>query len=106
MENQLEASNMMMMFERMLQEQRAMSKITASMEQLVQRNGQFNEKDVSRYLRDYKAEMLRCGISEGLQVTSFNWVAIDRLQASIHVPNFYLPQSVLMIGGSFLRIVK
>ena len=65
MENQLEASNMMMMFERMLQEQRAMSEIVAIVERLVQRNGQFNGRDVSQYLRDYKAEMLRCGISEG-----------------------------------------
>ena len=84
MENQPGATNMMMMFERMLQEQRAMSEIAASVERLVQRNGQFNGKDVSRYLRDYKAEMLRCGMSEGLQVTSFNRVAIDGLQASIH----------------------
>ena len=75
---------MMMMFERMLQEQRAMSEIAASVERLVQRNGQFNGKDVSRYLRDYKAEMLRCEISEGLQVTSFNRVATDGLQATIH----------------------
>ena len=75
---------MMMMFERMLQEQRSMSEIAASVERLVQRNGQFNGKDVSRYLRDYKAEMLRCRISEGLQVTSFNRVATDGLQASIH----------------------
>ena len=75
---------MMMMFERMLQEQRSMSEIAAAVERLVQRNGQFNGKDVSRYLRDYKAEMLRCGISEGLQVTSFNRVATDGLQASIH----------------------
>ena len=84
MENQPEASNMMMMFERMLQEQRAMSEIEASVERLVQRNGQFNGKDVSRYLRDCKEEMLRCGISEGLQVTSFNRVATDGLQATIH----------------------
>ena len=84
MENQPGATNMMMMFERMLQEQRAMSEIAASVERLVQRNGQFNGKDVSRYLRDYKAEMLRCGISEGLQVTSFNRVATDGLQATIH----------------------
>jgi endonuclease V-like protein UPF0215 family len=41
------------------------------------------EKEVSRYLRDYKAEMLRCRISEGLQVTSFNWVVTNGLQASI-----------------------
>ena len=58
MENQPEASNMMMMFERMLQEQRSMSEIAAAVEQFVQRNEQFNSKDVSRYLREYKAEML------------------------------------------------
>ena len=75
---------MMMMFEHMLQEQRAMSTIAASVERLVQRNGQFNGKKVSRYLRDYKAEMLRCGISEGLQMTSFHRMATDELQASIH----------------------
>ena len=75
---------MMMMFECMLQEQRSMSEIAAAVERLVQRNGQFNGKDVSRYLWDYKSEMLRCGISEGLQVTSFNRVATDGLQASIH----------------------
>ena len=67
---------MMIMFERMLQEQHAMLEIAASVEWLVQRNGQFNGKDVSRYLRDYKAEMLRCGISEIPQVTSFNRVAV------------------------------
>ena len=83
MENQPAAKNMMAMFERMLQEQRAMSEIAATVERLVQRNGQFNGNDVLRYLRDYKAEMLRCGISEGLQVTSFNLVATDGLQASI-----------------------
>ena len=66
MEYQPEASNMMMMFERMLQEQRSMSEIAATVERLVQRNGQFNSKDVSRYLRTYKAEILRCGILEGL----------------------------------------
>ena len=75
---------MMMMFERMLQEQRLMSEIAAVVEWLVQRNGQFNGKDVSHYLRDYKAEMLRCGISDGLQVTSFNRVVTDGLQGSIH----------------------
>ena len=58
--------------------------VPPSVERLAQRNGQFNGKDVSRYLRDYKAEMLRCGISEGLQVTSFNRVATDGLQATIH----------------------
>ena len=75
---------MMMMFERMLQEQREMSEITTVVQRLVQRNGQFNGKDVSGYLRDYKAEMLRYGISERLQVTSFNRVATDELQESIH----------------------
>ena len=39
---------------------------------------------MSRYLRDYKAEMMRCGISERLQVISFNRVAMDELQESIH----------------------
>jgi hypothetical protein len=39
---------------------------------------------MSQYLRDYKAEMLRCRISERLQVTSFNWVATDGIEASIH----------------------
>ena len=58
MENQPEARNMMMMFERMLQEQRSMSEIAAAVERLVQRNGQFNGKDVSHYLWDYRAEML------------------------------------------------
>ena len=84
MENQQTASMMMMMFERMLQEQREMSEITTVVQQLVQRNGQFEGKDVSHYLRDYKAEMLRYGISERLQVISFNRVATDELQESLH----------------------
>ena len=42
MENQPEANNMMAMFERMLQEQRAMLEIAVVTELLVQRNGQFN----------------------------------------------------------------
>ena len=58
MENQPEASNMMMMFEQMLQEKRAIPETGAVVERLVQWNGQFNGKDVSHYLRDYKAEML------------------------------------------------
>ena len=59
MENQQEVMNTMMtMFERMLDEQRAMSEITTVVKRLVQRNRQFNGKDVSRYLRDYKAEMM------------------------------------------------
>ena len=85
MENQEEAMNtMMMMFERMLQEQRAMSKITAAVKRLVQRNGEFDGKDVSRYLRDYKAEMIRCRIPEELQVISFNRVVTDELQDKIY----------------------
>jgi hypothetical protein len=47
MENRPEASNMMVLFERMLQEQHSMSEIAVAVEQLVQRNGQFNGKDVS-----------------------------------------------------------
>ena len=75
---------MMTMFERMWQEQRTMSKVVVVVERLVQRNGQFNGKKVSSYLRDYKAEILRCGILEGLQVTSFNRVSTNRLPGSIH----------------------
>ena len=62
----------------------AMSEVRAAVERLVQRHGQFNEKYVSRYLRDYKSEMLQCGISEGLQVLSFNRMATDGLQVRIH----------------------
>ena len=40
--------------------------------------------NVSHYLRDYKAEMLRYGISDRLQVSSFNRVATDELQERIH----------------------
>ena len=57
-----------------------MSEITT----IVQRNGQLNGKDMSRHLRDYKAEMLQYGISERLQVISFNRVTTDELQESIH----------------------
>ena len=84
MENQQKASIMMMMFERMLQAQREMSEIMTVVQRLVQRNEQFNGKEVSGYLWDYRAEMLRYGISERLQMTSFNQVATDRLQGSIH----------------------
>ena len=72
------------MFERMLQEQRAMSEVGTRVERLVQRHRQFDGKDVSRYLHDYKSEMLQCGISEGLQVLSFNRVATDGLPGGIH----------------------
>ena len=84
MENQQEANNMMTMFEQMLQEQHTMSEVALVVERLVQQKGKFNGKDMSRYLWDYKAEMMWCGISEGLQVTSFNQVATNRLQGSIH----------------------
>ena len=84
MENQQKVINMMMMFERMLQEQQEMLEITMVVQELAQRNGQFNGKDVSGYLWDYKAEMLRYGSWERLQVTSFNRVATDELQESIH----------------------
>jgi hypothetical protein len=88
MENQQEQINMMMMFKRMLQEQRTMSKFASAMERLVHRHGQFNRKDVFRYLRDYKAEMLRCGISKGLQVLSFNRVAMMSFrEASLKLDN-------------------
>ena len=80
MENQQEVINMMMtMFKQMLQEQLAMSEIVVAVERLVQQNRQFNGKDVSCYLQNYKAEMLQCGISEGLQVISFNPMATNWL---------------------------
>ena len=84
MENQHETNNMMTMFERMLQEQDAISKIAAAIQRLVQRHMQFNGKDLSHYLWNYKEQMLQCGISEGLQVTSFNQVATDGLEGSSH----------------------
>ena len=60
-----------------------MSEVLGAVAQLVLQNGQFNGKDVSRYLRDYKAEMMRYRISEGLQVLSFNHMGMDGLQGSI-----------------------
>ena len=61
-----------------------MSEVGTTIERLVQRHGQFNGKDVSRYLHDYKSEILGCGISEGPQVLLFNRIATDGLQGSIH----------------------
>ena len=85
MENQEEAMNMMMMMiKRMQEEQRTMSEMKSAVARLVQRNGEFNGNDVSSYLRDYKAEMMRCRIPEGLQVIYFNRVATDELQERIH----------------------
>jgi hypothetical protein len=66
MENQPAEINMMILFERMLQEQRAQSEAASAVERIVKRNGEFNGKDVSRYLRNYKAQMLRWGISRTL----------------------------------------
>ena len=51
---------------------------------VVQRNEQFNGKDVSHYIRDYKMVMLQYGISERLQVISFNRVATDEFKERIH----------------------
>ena len=83
MENQQEAMNMMMMmFNRILQEQHAMSEIKSAVGDDI--NRQFNRNDVSRYLCDYKVEMIRCGIPEGLQVISFSRVATDELHESIY----------------------
>jgi hypothetical protein len=83
MENQPTVIKMLDLFERMLQEQRAQSEAASVVERIVERRGEFNGKDVSRYLQDYRAHMLRCGISEGYQVSAFNRVATDRLQASL-----------------------
>ena len=95
MEKQQEAmSTMMMMFERMLQEQREMSEITKVVQRLVQQNGEFDGKEVSRYLRDYKAEMLRYGISERLQV-------LKPLIVDVAYP--LLPQVDIRLGFLSLR---
>ena len=74
---------MMLMFGRMFQVQCAVSEVGPVVEQLVQRHEQFHGKDMSRYYWDYKVEMLRCGISEGLQVLSFNRVVTDGLHWNI-----------------------
>jgi hypothetical protein len=63
--------------------QHAQSEAASAVEQIVKHNGEFNGKDVPCYFRDYKAQMLRCGISEGYQVIAFNRVAADHLQASV-----------------------
>ena len=75
---------MMMMIKRMQEEQHTMSEMKSAVVRLVQRNGEFDGKDVSRYLHDYKTEMMRCGIPEGLQVISFSRVATDELQERIY----------------------
>jgi hypothetical protein len=58
-EDQLAKINMMVSFERMFQEQRAQLDVASVVERLLKRNKEFNGKYVSRYLRDYKAKMLR-----------------------------------------------
>jgi hypothetical protein len=47
MENQPAEINMMVLFKRMLQEQRAQSKAASAVERIVKRNREFNGKDVS-----------------------------------------------------------
>mgnify|MGYP000220413431 CR=1 FL=1 len=61
-----------------------MSEVESMVERLVQHHGQFDGKYLYCYLHDYKSEMLQCGISEGLQVLSFNRVATDGLPGGIH----------------------
>jgi hypothetical protein len=50
MENQLAEINIMVLFERMLQEQCAQSEAVLAVEWMMKRNREFNGKDVSRYL--------------------------------------------------------
>jgi cell pole-organizing protein PopZ len=66
MATQPEVITMLMMFERMLQEQRTMTELGAAIDRLIQRNGQFDGRDVSHNMQDYKAEMVSCGVSEML----------------------------------------
>ena len=61
-----------------------MSKITKIVDRLVQQNAQFGGKDVIGFIFDYKEGMLRCGISDGMQVISFNRISTNGLQGSIH----------------------
>jgi hypothetical protein len=49
-ENQPAEINMMVLFERMLQEKRAQLEAALVVERIVKHNGEFNGKDVSRYL--------------------------------------------------------
>ena len=51
-------TDIMMMFQQILREERAMSEVAVAMEQRMQRHGQFNGKGVSCYKRDYMPEML------------------------------------------------
>ena len=83
MATQPESIGMLTMFERILQEQRTMTELGAAIDRLIQRNGPFDGRDVSRYMRDYKAEMVRCGVSEALRVSAFSRIATDGLQEKI-----------------------
>ena len=83
MATQPEVKSMLMMFERMLQEQRTMTELGAAIDRLIQNNGQFDGRDVSHYMRDYKAEMVRCGVSEALRISTFSRIATDDLQEKI-----------------------
>ena len=74
---------MLTMFERILQEQRTMTELGVAIDRLIQRNGPFDGRDVSRYMHDYKAEMVHCGVSEALRVSSFSRIATDVLQEKI-----------------------
>ena len=59
--------------------------IAVSVDRLMHKNGQFNGKDVSRFLQNYKAKILRCGISDRMQdLLSFNRISMDGLQGNIH----------------------
>jgi diaminopimelate decarboxylase len=79
MENHATEINIMVLFKRMVQEQLAQLDVASVVERTVKLNREFNGKDVSHYLRDYKARMLRCGISEGYQVIYFNRVVTNCL---------------------------
>jgi hypothetical protein len=88
MENQQVEINMMVLFERMLQEQRAQSEAASAVERIMKRNGELNGKDVARYLRDYRAHMLQCGILEAYQViVSTGWLRMVFKQVSVSCSN-------------------
>ena len=61
-----------------------MSEDAATIDPFVQLNRKFDGEDRTRYVRDHKAEMLQCRISEVLQVLSFNRMAMNGLQGNIH----------------------
>jgi hypothetical protein len=73
---------MLMMFERMLQEQWTMTELGVATDHLIQRNGQFDGQDVSHYMRDYKVKMV-CWVSEALRISTFSRIATNDLQEKI-----------------------